>query len=213
MVPSSRRLDPAKVHLVVLWSGSVHGYQAVPVTDIHGMPGSVYQLLCPFLATTPWSWGSIWCPPLLSVLHERELGSLVVAFWEWQCVCLGSTSWPITHNSPATAMYCLYFSNCPVVIAFLTSTSSSSTVEASSISRVVNTVGVAFTATNLKYSSADCWWLLGLTSLRRSRDSGSAMFSCPGLCTTLKSYGCNLRTHRSIREHGLDREPYITSKG
>ena len=39
------------------------------------------------------------------------------------------------------------------------------------------------------------------------------MFWRPGLCITLKSYGCNLRTHRSIRAHGLDRGPYMTSKG
>ena len=41
------------------------------------------------------------------------------------------------------------------------------TAEASSISRVVNDVGVTFRAKNLTYSSADRWWWLGLTSLRK----------------------------------------------
>ena len=124
-----------------------------------------------------------------------------------------STSWPMTHNSPATVIYCLHFSNRPVAIAFLTSFSSSSSAEASSISRVVSAVGVALTATNLTYSSVHRWWLSGSTLLWSSHDNGSAMFSRPGLCITLKSYGCNLRTHRSIRAHGLDRGPYMTSKG
>ena len=53
VVPSSRRLGPARVHLVVRWSGLVKGGQAVPLTDIHGMPGSVCQLLCLLLAIKP----------------------------------------------------------------------------------------------------------------------------------------------------------------
>ena len=117
------------------------------------------------------------------------------------------------HNSPATAMYCLHPSNCPVVMAFLTSISSSSTAEASSISRVVSAVGVAFTATNLTYSSASCSCLSSSTLLCSSHDSESAMFSGPGLYITLKSYGCNLRTHLSICAHGLDRGPCMVFKG
>ena len=87
-----------------------------------------------------------------------------------------STSWPMTHNSPATVIYCLHFSNRPVTIAFLTSFSSSSSAEASSIWRVVKAVGVALTATNLTYSSVHRRWLSGSTLLWSSRDNGSAMF-------------------------------------
>ena len=124
-----------------------------------------------------------------------------------------SSSWAKTHNSPATVIYCLHFSNQPVAIAFLTSRGSSLSEEASSISRFLSVVGVALTAANLTYSSVHRWWLIGSTFLRSSRDNGSAMFSHPGLCITLKSSGCNLRTHRSIRAHSLDRWPHMTSKG
>ena len=84
-----------------------------------------------------------------------------------------SQSWPMTHNSPATVIYCLHFSNRHVAIAFLTSFSSSSPAEASSISQVVRAVGVALTATNLTYSSLHRWWLSGSTLLWSSRDNGS----------------------------------------
>ena len=41
-----------------------------------------------------------------------------------------NTSWPMTHISPTTVIYCLHFSNCPVaIIAFLASLSSSSSAE------------------------------------------------------------------------------------
>ena len=119
----------------------------------------------------------------------------------------------MTHNSPATVIYCLHFSNHRVAIAFLTSRGSSLSEEASSISRFLSVVGVALTAANLTYSSVHRWWLIGSTFLRSSRDNGSAMLSHPGLCITLKSSGCNLRTHRSIRAHSLDRGPHMTSKG
>lgn len=55
VAPSSRRLSPARVPLGVVWSGLVQRCRAVPLTDSHGIPGGVCQLLCPFLATTPWS--------------------------------------------------------------------------------------------------------------------------------------------------------------
>ena len=47
VVPLSRRLGPARIHLVVLWSRLVQGGRVVPLTDIPGMPGH-YTLVLRF---------------------------------------------------------------------------------------------------------------------------------------------------------------------
>ena len=84
-----------------------------------------------------------------------------------------NTSWPMTHISPTTVIYCLHFSNCPVaIIAFLASLSPSS--------RVV----FALIATNLRYSSVHRWWSSGSTFLWSSWHNRRYQKHMVNLCQT-----------------------------
>lgn len=49
--------------------------------------------------------------------------------------------------------------------------------------------------------------------LLHKRENGSAILIFPGRYVTLNLYECNRRTHLSIRTHGLDFSPKITSRG
>ena len=117
------------------------------------------------------------------------------------------TRYPTVHSSPAITAYGLHFSKCPVSMASRTSWSSGSAADASSTSRVVSALGVAFTTTNLTYSSDPCSSLAYFALLDSSLDSGSAMLFFPAMWMILNSYGCSRRTHRSIRAQGLERGP------
>lgn len=81
----------------------------------------------------------------------------------------------------------LQFSKCPDAMAFRTSHNSGSVSDASFISLVVSAFGVAFTATDLTYSSAPCSCSTRFTVLVSSHDSGSAMLFFPAMWTTLNS--------------------------
>ena len=93
-------------------------------------------------------------------------------------------SLPITHSSLATGMYCLSWSflQVPLIIQLRNSLNSSSSADASSISRVVIARGVEVTATNRTNTSdtlcatVESAWFSSCSK----RDSESAMFFSPG---------------------------------
>ena len=90
-----------------------------------------------------------------------------------------ASRYPTVHSSLAMTAYCLHLSKCSVAVALRTSSSSWSVADASSTSRVVSAFGVAFTVTNLTYSSTlrpcpTCFTVFG-----RSLDNESAMLFFP----------------------------------
>ncbi len=91
------------------------------------------------------------------------------------------TNCPITLNSLAMGAYDLHSSKPPVCMAYLTLFSSSSAADASSTVLVVSAFGVAFTATNLTYSSASCLCVCCPFFPQTRRESESAMFCSPGM--------------------------------
>ncbi len=111
---------------------------------------TIHASLCPYpwLATTLYFWGSVWCLLCPNVLCELglkiSLGVTVVT----QCV------YP---SRPTVQSHLTHWQwGRTTCMAWISLFSSSSAADASSTVLVVSALGVAFTATNLTYSSASC---------------------------------------------------------
>ncbi len=119
----------------------------------------------------------MWCLLCPNVLRELvlklSLGVTVVT----QCVYPSRPTVQSHLTQLAMGAYDLHSSKQPVCMACLTLFSSSSAANASSTVLVVSALGVAFTATNLTYSSASCLSVVPFFH-RRDAKTGLLCFAC-----------------------------------